>query len=112
MRLDDRPWTEEECDLLVELRDDEAMEWPAIAAQLMRRPRTCEERYHVVKARRLAAAGLPARYNNKASQAALIDRERRAELRSGMDLTSTFFGDPPPGYSALDRKRQSQGAAP
>lgn len=31
-------------------------------------------------------------------------REKAAERRS---LTATFFGDPPPGYSALDRKRDA-----
>jgi hypothetical protein len=32
------------------------------------------------------------------------DRERR--LSTPRTLTGRFFGDPPPGYSALDRKRQ------
>jgi hypothetical protein len=32
--------------------------------------------------------------------------EREHRLAQPRTLTSRFFGDPPPGYSALDRKRQ------
>lgn len=40
---------------------------------------------------------------------ALADRDRRAELQP-RDLTAWFFGDPLPGMSALDRRRQNERA--
>jgi hypothetical protein len=36
---------------------------------------------------------------------ALAARDRRAAAMDRRTITATFFGDPPPGYSALDRKR-------
>jgi hypothetical protein len=38
----------------------------------------------------------------------LADRDRRYELRAQQSLTAAFFGDPPPGRSALDRRRAKQ----
>jgi hypothetical protein len=42
------------------------------------------------------------------SPSALEDRDRRYELRAQQSLTAAFFGDPPPGRSALDRRRAEQ----
>lgn len=39
------------------------------------------------------------------SAQAFEDRERRREARDRQDLTASVLGDPPPGYSALDRRR-------
>lgn len=44
----------------------------------------------------------------RASPEAIAERDHRLSLRRS--LTSAFFNDPPPGYSALDRKRQGVGA--
>lgn len=40
-----------------------------------------------------------------ASAAAERDRRREASFRQ--DLTASVFGDPPPGFSALDQRRQA-----
>jgi hypothetical protein len=45
---------------------------------------------------------------NTPSPSALEDRDRRYELRARQSLTAAFFGDPPPGRSALDRRRAEQ----
>jgi hypothetical protein len=42
------------------------------------------------------------------SREQLADRDRRYELRAQQSLTAAFFGDPPPGRSALDRRRAEQ----
>lgn len=34
----------------------------------------------------------------------LAERERRREAANHMTQTAVFFGDPPPGYSALDKR--------
>lgn len=41
----------------------------------------------------------------KAPESVLADRSRRLEAQSKQNYTSSFFGDPPPGYSALDKRR-------
>lgn len=41
-------------------------------------------------------------------RAALDDRDRRTEARDRQNLTAAFFGDPPPGYSALDKQKAAQ----
>lgn len=42
---------------------------------------------------------------SRAPNTVLIERERRAEAADRRNYTQTFFGDPPPGFSALDQKR-------
>jgi hypothetical protein len=41
-----------------------------------------------------------------APEHALAQRDARKEACHGMSLTASIFGDPPPGYSALDKKRE------
>ena len=43
-----------------------------------------------------------------ASPKALADLERRRALGPRADLTGQLLGDPPPGRSALDRKREAE----
>jgi hypothetical protein len=38
----------------------------------------------------------------------LDDRDARARARDRRDLTGERFGDPPPGYSELDKRRGTQ----
>lgn len=44
------------------------------------------------------------------TEQAFNELERRNAARHRQDLTASVFGDPPPGYSALDKRRQ--GARP
>lgn len=43
----------------------------------------------------------------RVSQEQIIERERLAAARRDQDVTGRTFGDPPPGFSALDRRRSS-----
>lgn len=105
-------WTQDDERLLLELRDDEAMEWPDIAKEIGASESGCKTRYERIKADQRIAAG-EARQYRTVPNAALIDRDRREEARrrrEEMDLsrgvcTSSFFNDPPPGYSELDKRR-------
>ena len=38
----------------------------------------------------------------------LAERAARDEARDKRNLTAVFFGDPPPGYSALDQRRRHE----
>jgi hypothetical protein len=44
----------------------------------------------------------------KVSPQALAERVAREQARDRRGLTATFFGDPPVGFSALDRRRQQE----
>lgn len=47
------------------------------------------------------------RSTSKISTQQINDMLARKEAENQMSFTSQFFGDPPPGYSALDKKRSS-----
>jgi hypothetical protein len=52
----------------------------------------------------VAAFDHPVMTNKRAPDERIAEREYRLALPR--TLTGQYFGDPPPGYSALDRKRQ------
>lgn len=52
--------------------------------------------------------GLNARVLNEAPGAAELERLARARAAAQMSLTASVFGDPPPGYSALDKRTQAR----
>jgi hypothetical protein len=43
----------------------------------------------------------------KASAYQLAERDKRAAARRSQDLTASWMGDPPPGYSALDKRKSA-----
>src|SRR4051794_9132676 len=59
---------------------------------------------HYVRARRVSAAGMV--ITLRVPDRALAERDGRNEASQTRTLTQIIFGDPPPGYSALDKKRQ------
>lgn len=64
-----------------------------------------------IEAKRAAANASINKFGNvtqRISPELLDDRERRAEARMRQSLTGLAFGDPPPGYSALDQQRGDQ----
>jgi hypothetical protein len=95
-------WDEKSIGLLMELRDDEATEWGLIAEELGRSVDQCKQKYSAERAKRGYRP-----QSQTVPNAALIDRERRERARDAASITAQIFGDPPPGYSALDRRRAS-----
>jgi hypothetical protein len=51
------------------------------------------------------ATGEPVSGSMRVSPSLLTERDRRAAAREQLDQAGRLFGDPPPGYSALDRRR-------
>jgi hypothetical protein len=49
---------------------------------------------------------------DEAVSQAIIEREARKAAEARRSITANFFGDPPPGYSALDQRRQACTGAP
>ncbi len=97
-------WTQAEVKLLFELKEDEAWEWWRIASELGRGIDNCKQKYQNMCARRRAERG---ESFQAAPSAAMIDRERREHARANASITAQFFGDPPEGWSALDRRRRA-----
>lgn len=103
--------------------------WDEIGERLGRSSMACEVRFQRVKyllrvnldikqrhvktlaeihEARLTPLARKRQAESEARAAAAIAREQ-AELSRGL-ITSTYFGDPPPGWSALDRKRKVEHA--
>lgn len=110
-------WSREQIDQLINLRQGSLREgithaWPDIATLIGRPVEHCRAKYHYEMAKR--ATPRRARIRIKDDSVQRIHpptlRERLAEravLRDASerrDLTATLCGDPPPGYSALDRR--------
>ena len=103
-------WTDKTDDLLMELHDDEALDWSDISKRIGPAPTACRARYEVIKSRRRIDAGIRI---SKVPNAVALECNRRIAARSERDdealrrghCTPAFFNDPPPGWSALDRKR-------
>ena len=105
-----RPWTEEEDNTLMQLRRD-GVTWEDIAERQRRsvkaiRSRYCDLRSGRVRLRRPNLHAEPAP-NVRLMPEMLADRDARMEASWRRTPTQEFFGDPPPGYSALDKKRQA-----
>lgn len=99
-------WTPEEEDELLSLHDD-GFSVQGFAADKRIQVSAVKARLEILLYRRRIAAGRPARVHGVVPAERLADCEARKAAADRRDLTATFFGDPPPGYSALDKRRQS-----
>lgn len=97
-------WSQSEIDRLMDLRGRRKMDWYLIGNELDLLPSQCRTKYENECAlrRRQSDNRLPV---IESSDKAMIDRERRNMARLGMSLTAAVMGDPPPGWSALDKRR-------
>jgi hypothetical protein len=96
-------WTEEDKALLVDLKEKFGLGWSEIAVRLGRPSGTCYTKYQYLK--HVAAPKGP---RVQTSNGMMIPREvfDERDRRQAAPLTVTGFvlGDPPIGFSALDRK--------
>lgn len=106
-------WSSKELVTLKNMREILKAEWPQIAAHIPgRSPNACRDAYwsHVSK-KKVRTTYIPsansaaASSHNRPGETLLEARERRREAASLRDVTAVVFGDPPPGFSALDEKR-------
>lgn len=110
-----RPWTEEEDRILVSLFDLKKANWCSIGNRLNRHANVCAQRYQALLGLERAPIKTIAEIDviKRIPLHTIEDRERRTAAREQRDedeltrgvVTSSFFNDPPPGYSALDRRR-------
>lgn len=113
------PWTDQENRSLLKGRIH-SVSWETLAADLRRTIPSCKKQLQLLDGNRTYAtltARIPHKRRVTVSARAqvksivatpeILDRDRRNLLRyvrEETDATATFFGDPLPGYSALDRK--------
>lgn len=107
-----RRWTSDENAKLIKLREVDEFNWEEIGAALGIEASRCRSQYHSISSR----GGSPDRPGvAKASVELLQESARREEARHTRDgealkrgiCNQVCFSDPPPGYSALDRKNSN-----
>ena len=103
-----RRWTDDDIARMIDMRERQCMTWSQIDAAMNRSPGgSC------IKYESLRRPKLPSIHQNDAGgritlsvqqESERIARERAASRR---DLTGAIFGDPPPGFTALDKMRSA-----
>lgn len=98
-----RPWTEAEVAQLIQLYEIDARLFREIDHQLGRPTGSSAVKYAGL--RRPAARSMISREARvEIDQTAFAERAARKLAENQRGLTASFFGDPPKGYSALDRR--------
>lgn len=112
-------WSKKQVDTLRHLYEVERKSWEDISAVIGRTPWACRSKMHELRSggqrndgRRLAGIHNP--HSMTVRPDLLADREARFAALQRRTHTQEFFGDPPPGFSALDlaRKRAQQDRRP
>lgn len=104
-----RPFTEKDIADLLHMRDVQHLPWNVIDAKLNRSKGGSQLKYGSIKAarteREMRSGRKHAGVGRVEPSAEQIEaRQARATAAGRMTTTAVFFGDPPPGYSALDRR--------
>jgi hypothetical protein len=100
-----KPWSADELEQLVNLRRQAGLDWSEIAIRLDRTESGVKSKmkYIQYEAERSAKQPSVPFEREPIPDSVLIDRARRLAA-SARDLTASICGDPPRGYSALDRR--------
>jgi hypothetical protein len=97
------PWTEAEVAQLLQLREIDGLSFREIDQEMKRPKGSSCVKYESLR-RPAARSFISKEARVTIDQAAFDAREARKHAEMQRDITQNFFGDPPPGYSALDRK--------
>lgn len=97
-------WSPEEID---KLRDIEEPDFLELADELGRTKSSVEEMWRKIRREDARAAGHALRGHRRLADHLIQDRDRRAAARRQQTEADIFLGVPPPGFSALDRKRET-----
>lgn len=96
-------WTEKQIATLLECKAA-GMQWSAIAERVGRPEIQCRNKYQSHDMRARAELGQRPHSKTIPNKVAL-DLQAREEARSRQSVSGRVFGDPPPGFSMLDRRR-------
>lgn len=100
-----RPWTADEVARLLQMRDVEKRKWTEIDQALGRGHASSAAKYELLR-----AEPAPSGIHDTGSRLVMptrleIERAARRDAELRRNLTQETFGDPPPGFSALDRRK-------
>lgn len=123
-----RAWTQDEIETLVRMRETEDADWSVVAAAIGRTVAACEVHYSKYCKGRPRVRRKPgprqresqARINAepifggqfKIPDDRFAERDARYEAAQRRTITQSIFGDPPPGFSHLDKVRSVASASP
>jgi len=95
-------WTKEDIALLVNLKENARLGWSEIAIRLGRPSGTCYSKYQYLRHVGKTGPRIQASNGMMIPKEVFDDRDRRQS--APITVTGFVLGDPPIGYSALDRK--------
>jgi hypothetical protein len=105
-RRPERPWLQHEIADLFHMRDVQKFAFERIDVALGRPGGSSYYKYHKLKKGKEPTSGPTGPGGRiQLSPAQIAARAAREHAASRMTPTAVFFGDPPPGYSALDRRQ-------
>jgi hypothetical protein len=103
-----KPWTASECERLVCLREVDKSAFAQIGLVLGRSSGSCHVKYLALVEKRQHGKSVRAGTHNTGSVRASCEQLQARAARQAASyrrtFTQEFFGDPPPGYSALEWK--------
>jgi hypothetical protein len=106
MSYDDRkPWTAHELVRAKAMRNNN-LSYAEIDRRLGRRTGSTQGKFDYIASQNAKEPHIAG--SMRAPEFVLAERDKRSAAADLRDQTATFFGDPPPGYSALDRKRAAE----
>lgn len=101
-----KPWTYQEYDFACRLRDEDGLSFRAIGLVLGRPLESVRDKVNLGFRQNIPGVHeLPV----KAPEFVIRERDYRYSINHS-SITAALLGDPPPGYSALDRKRSMEAA--
>jgi len=107
MKKPRRPWSSDDLATLVRMREVERCRWSDIDRTLNRSDGGACGKYASLRREELPRHPAEAGGRVEVSTAQEIDRSARKQAAMRRDLTGEVFGDPPPGYSALDKRSEA-----
>lgn len=104
-----RRWSDQDIADLLHMREVQRLPWHVIDQKLRRSKGGAQLKYGAVRAARTEREARSGRTHSGGGRAEPSGEQlqARSERAAAADLrtqTAVFFGDPPPGYSALDRR--------
>lgn len=106
LAVDKHMWTHAELQLLTHLRKIGRWDFVRIGRRLNLSAIQCSNKYNAIQQRERAERNEKPPERTVPNKV-LIDRERRDAARYAQTLTGLTFGDPLPGFSALDQRARA-----
>jgi hypothetical protein len=110
-------WSKKQKEMLHQLREIERLDWDIVAERTGRTVTACKAKLAEMRGQRdrndgRRLAGIGTAHHIALSPDQIAGRDARLAALQLRTQTQEFFGDPPPGFSALDEKRAQRDRRP